>query len=98
MSRLKAHGLYVDLVLYGDRIFRPGDNVIDADAPAFAKTYEGQRLLRSMAFVDPYLLKLQREFLKQLLAHRNPYTGLTYAEEPAVAMVELINGTSLTYM
>jgi hypothetical protein len=96
VSRLKARGIYIDLVLYGDRRFR-GDGVIDGNAPQFTQTYEGQRLLRSMAIADPYLLMLQREFTQQFLTHRNPYTRTTYAEEPAVAMLEIINETSLTY-
>jgi hypothetical protein len=97
VSQLKAHGIYIDLVLVYSRRFRPGDGVIDGDAPVFNQTYEGQRLLRSMAFVDPYLLKLQKEFAQQFFSHRNPYTGNTYAEEPAMAMLEIINETSLTY-
>lgn len=97
VSRLKDQGIYLHLLLVFPRQFRAGDGVIDWDAQLFRQDYEGQRLLSSMAFVDPYLLMLQKEFTRQLLAHRNPYTGTRYAEEPAVAMVEIINETSLTY-
>ena len=30
-------------------------------------------------------------FLETILYHRNPYTGLTYAEDPSVAVIELMN-------
>ncbi len=32
-----------------------------------------------------------------LLKHRNPYTGLTYVEEPAVAFLEIINEQSILF-
>jgi len=45
-------------------------------------------------FYRPYIEK-QKEYAKMLLLHRNPYTGTTYAEEPAVAFVEINNENSL---
>ncbi|MFB6271912.1 MAG: hypothetical protein ABEL51_03355 [Salinibacter sp.] len=97
VKELKDHGIYLDLVLTFSREFRRDDGVIDWDAKQYTQNYEGQRLLQSMAFVDPYLFMLQKEYARQLLGHRNPYTGNRYAEEPAVAMIEIINETSLTY-
>ena len=32
---------------------------------------------------------------RQLLTHRNAYTGLTYAEDPVVAFIEIANEDSL---
>ena len=32
-----------------------------------------------------------------LLKHKNPYTGLTYAEDPAVAFIEIINEQSILF-
>ena len=32
-----------------------------------------------------------------LLKHRNPHTGLTYAEDPAIAFVEIINEQSILF-
>jgi hypothetical protein len=42
-------------------------------------------------------LALQREFIAAFLGHKNPYTGRSRAEEPAVAALELINEDSLFY-
>lgn len=97
VSQLKAKGIYIDLVLTGFRRFREGDEVVDWDAAVFQSNYEGQRLLRSMAFVDPRLNQLQKEYIQQLLSHRNPYTNRAYTDEPAIAMLEIFNETSLTY-
>jgi hypothetical protein len=42
-------------------------------------------------------LELQKEYARKLLTHRNPYTGLTYAEDPAVAFVEIHNENGLIH-
>ena len=41
--------------------------------------------------VDPKIDKLDKAFLKELFAHVNPYTGRSYANEPAIFCVELGN-------
>jgi hypothetical protein len=45
-------------------------------------------------FLSRELQDLQIRQLVRLLEHRNPYTGLTYAQDPAVAVVELFNEDS----
>ncbi len=47
-----------------------------------------------------YSRELQDATIRQLqniLNHRNPYTGLTYAEDPAVAFVEIVNESSILF-
>jgi hypothetical protein len=47
-----------------------------------------------------YSRELQDATIKQLqniLNHRNPYTGLTYAEDTAVAFVEIVNESSILF-
>ena len=44
-----------------------------------------------VGFYDPKMIELQKEFARTLLTHRNTVTGLTYAEDPAVAFVEINN-------
>jgi len=47
-----------------------------------------------------YSTELQDVHIRQmvnLLRHKNPYTGLTYAEDPAVAFVEIINEQSILF-
>ncbi len=45
-------------------------------------------------FYQPYI-EMQKEYARQLLTHRNPYTGKVYTEEPAVALIEINNKNSL---
>jgi len=49
------------------------------------------------AYLSDELRDLQIEQMRKLLAHRNPYTGLTYAEDPAVVVIELLNEQSLLF-
>ena len=41
--------------------------------------------------VFPELQALEWAYLEPLLAHTNPYTGLTYAEDPALAIIDMRN-------
>ena len=41
--------------------------------------------------VNPEAITAQRNYLRQFLTHRNRYTGLTFAEDPAITVLELIN-------
>ena len=81
---LKKEGIYiyVDLLVY--RTFKPGDG-LDYYAslpPNGAKPY---------SIFEPDLLALQKEYASQLLTHVNPYTGLRFCDDPAVAMVLITN-------
>ena len=86
VSELKMQGIYVDINLLVGRTYKEGDGVEDYKNVGWAK---------ALAYFDPKLIALQKEFAKQLLTHRNPYTGATYANEPAIAIVELVNENSL---
>jgi len=46
---------------------------------------------------SPELQNVQIRQITNLLAHRNPYTGLTYAEEPAICAIEIINEQSILF-
>lgn len=46
----------------------------------------------------PELIALQEEFVEQLMGHQNPYTKRSYAKDPAVALVEVINEDSLFWV
>jgi hypothetical protein len=84
--QLKQHGVYANLNLHVSRTY-PG---IPREAPASFKYGKGLD-----NFYPPFI-ELQKEYARRLLTHRNPYTETTYAEEPAVVVVELNNENSLT--
>ena len=41
------------------------------------------------------MIRLQKNYARDLLTHVNPYTGLSYANDPAVAVIEINNENSL---
>ena len=86
ISQLKMRGIYVNLNLNVSRQFQEADGVKDAELIGYAK---------GLTYFDPRLIELQREYARQLLTHRNPYTGNEYRHEPAIAIVEMVNENSL---
>lgn len=86
ISELKKQGIYVDINLNVSRAYKAGDGVRDFDNLGYAKgaTYFNERLI-----------ELQQEYARTLLTHKNPYTGAEYRNEPAVALVEVVNENSL---
>lgn len=86
VAELKKRGIYTNLNLNVGRTYKSGDNVRDHELLGYAK---------ALTYFDPQLLALQREYARQLLTHRNPYTGNEYRHEPAVAIVELVNENSI---
>lgn len=85
-AQLKKNGIYVDFNLNVGRVFKPGDGVPDVDLINNAKAF---------TYFGPELIALQKEYAKQLLGHTNQYTGLRYADDPAVVIVEVVNENSL---
>lgn len=86
VSELKKRGIYTNINLNVGRTYKAGDGVKDHELLGFAK---------ALTYFDPRLLELQREYARQLLTHKNPYTGAEYRREPAVAIVELVNENSI---
>lgn len=85
--RCMQEGIYIDLNLHVSRLFTEEDGVRDAALLGFAK---------ATAYFNRDLIRLQKEYARQILTHVNPFTGNDYAHEPAVALIELLNENSLT--
>ena len=82
VAELKKRGIYIDLNLNVGRSYRAGDSVPD---------FERIRWAKGMTLYDPRLIQLQKEYAREILTHVNPYTGLAYRDDPAVAIVEILN-------
>ena len=94
VAQLKEHGIYVyfDLLCY--RNFQPGDGVRDAEE----MDTRWEHSMKGASIFDRRMIELQKEYATQLLTHRNPYTGLRYVDEPALAVQEITNENSLFYL
>ena len=91
IAELKENGIYIDLNLLVSRRFTGADGI-----PAEVNTvdWKDQQVL---GFFFDEVTELEKEFASQLLTHRNPYTGLSYAEDPAIAFVEIVNEQGLIH-
>lgn len=85
VSCLRKRGVYVFLSHLSSRMIRPGDGF---PGPANLKMDWGFKVV---GMLDPFLIELQKEYLKQLLTHVNPYTGKALVDDPVLAMTEIIN-------
>ncbi len=80
---LKQNGIYVYLDQLVHRQFTEGDGVTNAaELPPAGKPY---------TLFDPTLIALQKQFSHDLWTHVNPYTGLAYKDDPAIALMEFTN-------
>jgi hypothetical protein len=86
IAQLKANGIYVDFNLNVGRVYKKGDGVTGYDLIGNAKT---------VTYFDPRVIELQKEYARQLLTHLNPYTKTEYRNEPAIAIVEILNENSV---
>lgn len=84
IAELKKRGIYADLNLHVSRSY-PGMPKWEG-MPGFHKGVDN---------FHPRMIEFQREYARGLLTHRNPYTNSRYADEPAVAIVEINNENAL---
>lgn len=91
ISRLRAEGVYIDLNLLVGRQFGDHDGVDPRIKDLDWKT------AHAIGFFHAPHLAAQQQYARQLLTHRNPYTGLAYADDPAVAIVEINNENGLLH-
>jgi len=86
---LTQHGIYANINLLVSRKFTSRDGL---PASIDGLDWKDSHI---PGFFLPEHLSLQKEYARELLTHRNPYTGLTFAEDPAVAIVEINNENGL---
>jgi hypothetical protein len=88
VSALKKRGIYVTLDLFVSRSVRSGE--------VFPGTkgdlgFQFKRLVH----VSDRAFNNWKEFSRALLNHKNPYTGLAWKDDPAIALISLVNEDNL---
>ncbi len=88
--QLKQHGIYTNINLHVSRTFGAREGfVAEGDLPKYDKGLDN---------FEPRMIQLQRKYARDLLTHVNPYTKTRYADEPAIAFVEINNENALYIM
>lgn len=87
VAALKQHGIYTNLNLHVGRALTAADGFEDA-----GKLPEMGKIL---AYFEPRFIEIQKNYARQILGHINPRTGQKWADDPAVAVVELNNEDTL---
>ncbi len=87
-AKLKERGFYICIDLYASRKLKEGDNI-----PEWDNT--GDYSMKNLVCVSPAALANWKEFARRLLTAKNPYTGMTMAEDPALYSLNLVNENPL---
>jgi hypothetical protein len=87
-AKLKERGFYICIDLYASRKIRPGDNIPECSK---AQRYE----LKLLVPFSKAAMNNWKQYARKLLSSKNPYTGLTWAEDPALYGLNLINEAPL---
>ena len=87
LAYFREAGIYYWADLLVTRKFTEADGVRDAATLGFGAKLAG--------FFNRRLIDLQKEYARQLLTTPNPYTGLSMAQDPALAFVAIFNESSL---
>ncbi|WP_158630192.1 cellulase family glycosylhydrolase [Cohnella sp. AR92] len=78
---LKKKGIYIDLNVHVNNRYE------HSDLPQTGIPIDGKQVHYFSEDAEKHL----RTYIELLASHLNPYTGLAYRDEPAIAVVELLN-------
>lgn len=85
INELAGQGIYVNINLHVGRAHSEYLGL-----PKANREYD-----KIVGIFTPALIDAQKQFAQELLTHVNPYRGVRYADDPAVAFVEITNEDSL---
>lgn len=101
VAKFKAAGIYVLLSAhFGALKLGPADKPLVPYLEEFGPFKGDEKRVttpHSAIHYSPQLQDVQIAQTVNLLKHKNPYTGLTYAEDPTVAFIEIINEQSILF-
>ncbi|MFL5729264.1 MAG: carbohydrate binding domain-containing protein [Cytophagaceae bacterium] len=85
IAALKKKGIYIFMDLLVHREFSEEDGVSNKPPDLGGK---------QVGYFDAKIIQLQKEYARNLLTHKNAYTGKAYTDEPAIVASEFINESS----
>lgn len=100
VAQFKKAGLYILLSAhFGALKLGPAERNIVPFLEELGAFNDERRIVtpHSAIHYSPELQQVQIRQMVNLLTHKNPHTGLSYAEDPAIAFVEIINEQSILF-
>ncbi|EIP96407.1 beta-galactosidase [Opitutaceae bacterium TAV1] len=97
IAALKKRGIYTNINLKVSRIFSPDYDGSDYPRPDPVKNEISPKKGKGFDQFYTPAITAQKDYARRLLTHKNPYTGLAYTEDPAVAMVEINNENGILW-
>lgn len=88
-KKLRDKGIYITVDIYTCRKIGKGE-IPGLPDNALNGSYKGLIFIHQSA-MDNFL-----RYLRKLMTHRNRYTGLTWAEDPAICKISLVNENTIT--
>ena len=86
---LKKEGVYCYMDTLTYRKFKTGEGAVNAH-----NMYEASKPAN---YFSRTLIDLQKKFFNELWTHVNPYTGLSYADDPVFVLAEIVNESDLFF-
>lgn len=94
---LRDEGVYVWLDLHVQRGLTDGDRETEhGTIDGFEELARRRGSIKGFCYYDETLQALMKDFNRQYLTHVNPYTGLAYKDDPAIAAMLVTNENDLT--
>ena len=90
-ATLKKHGIYMTWSSFYPHIITQDDGYPEELYRELPEQGGGGRSSSGLVNFMPQLQDAEWAWLKTLLLHKNPYTGLRYVDDPALAIVEVHN-------
>jgi len=100
VSKYKEHGIYVKLSSTFGVKLGPADRKYIPYMDEFGQFSGKKNRIRAgygAIYLSNELQDLQIRQIVKILKHHNPHTGMTYAEDPAIVVVELFNEDSVLW-
>ncbi len=84
-AKLKERGFYLTTDLYTSRVLKDGDKIEGI------KDFNASQVMKALLPINRSAVENWKAFARNWMNHRNPYTGLTWGEDPALVCLNLVN-------
>lgn len=91
---LKDEGIYVWLDMHVERALTAKDNIFGFEE--LPKDEQNNASLKGYAYVNITIQQAMKRFTEAYITHVNPFTGLAYKDDPAIAAVLITNENDVT--